>query len=177
MSIFDTSQITLSLQRQYSKLLSKSDRLRIENGGTKIDPPLNLKSVMHTKPMSKYNETRHWGSWKLVYWAHRPFHIKTFLGKKSYEVQSYNDPTYGICKYIGSELYLLPPVIYLMNPFKLWTPSSSTIQTPLLHPHFRNFYPFNYITTTLSRYHPSNPTDEEVFKSHTPLAKLFPTIK
>ena len=43
---------------------------------------------------------------KLVYRARGPFQIKIFLGTNSYEIWRYNDPTSGIHKYKGSELYL-----------------------------------------------------------------------
>ena len=58
MSIFGTSQMTLSLKRQSSGLLLKSDGPRIENSRTKIGPPPNLKSAMQLNPKFKYNQNQ-----------------------------------------------------------------------------------------------------------------------
>ena len=46
---------------------------------------------------------------------------------------------------------------YLMNLSTLWTPNSSTTQTPPLCTHFKKNYTFNNITTTSSNliHHPS----------------------
>ena len=45
-----------------------------------------------------------------------PFQIKTVLGNNIYEVHQYNYLTYGIHKLKGSEIYVLPPVIFLHKP-------------------------------------------------------------
>ena len=58
MSIFSISRINLSFQRQSSTFLSKSDIRRIKNGGTKIDPPPNLKLAIKSNYTSKYNQNQ-----------------------------------------------------------------------------------------------------------------------
>ena len=117
MSIFGTSWISLSLQYQSSILLSTSYRSRIENCGTKIDPPPRFKVgdavEDHVQVQSKLDTGE---VAKLTYRSRGPFQIKTVLGNNSYEIQHYNDPTSGIRKYKGSELYLLSPFIFHHKP-------------------------------------------------------------
>ena len=52
---------------------------------------------------------------KLSYQARGPFQIKVVLEANFYLVQRYNNPDGPTRKYKGSELYLLPPIIFLYN--------------------------------------------------------------
>ena len=117
-----------------------------------------------------------------------PLQIKSVRGKNYHEVQRYNDPTSCIRKYKGSELYLLPPVIFRHEPIdtmdtKLNNYSNAPIVSPiqeslniqLYNDHF--FKPHSPYILQPSRDRPSEPIGEEDFKSHAPLAKLLPTIK
>ena len=139
MFIFGTCQITLSLKRQSTILSSKSNGLCIDNGGTKIDPPLNLKSAMQLNPNSKYNQNR-------------------TLGKLQNSGIEFGDPSRSklslakihmryIAKIIQHMVYINTKgvsCIYCLHSFShanistLWTPNSSTTQTPPLCYHFRN---------------------------------------
>ena len=132
-------QITLSLQRQSSIFLLKSDRPCIENGGTKIDPPPNLKSTMQLKPTSKYNQNQTLGKLQnSCIDLGEPSRSKLFLGKipmrsSTIMIQHliYKNTKGVICiSFLQS--------FSLTDPSTIRTPSSSTNQTPPLCLHFRN---------------------------------------
>ena len=139
MSIFGTSRIDLSFQHQSYRFLSKSDGLRIKNGGTKIDPPLNLSSAMELKPKSKHNQNH---TLKKLQNLHidlkEPSRSKMFL-----EIipMSSRAITIQHLVYINTEVVsgiscLYP--FYLAKSSTLWIPSSSTIHTPPLCTNFKN---------------------------------------
>ena len=116
------------------------------------------------------------------------FQIKAVLGNNSYEVQSCNYTTSGICKYKEIELYILPSVVFPQEPIDTMetkfinysnAPIVSLLQKylniQLYNDHFFKTNSPSILQPSIDR--PSNPIDEGYFKSHTPHANQLPTIK
>ena len=53
---------------------------------------------------------------KLSYCDKVPFIVKSDLGRNSFEVQRYDNPSSSKRKYKNTELYLLPPALFHSNP-------------------------------------------------------------
>jgi hypothetical protein len=76
---------------------------------------------------------------KLSYQARGPFQVIKCLDHNSYEVQRYNEPESATRKYKGTELYLLPPIIYPHEPLDLMDErylnyAHAPIVSPLMKP-------------------------------------------
>ena len=81
---------------------------------------------------------------KLSYKAKGPFIISADLGKNSYEVKHYDNPSSTTRKYKGTELYLLPPALFPSAPLetinqRYLNSQYGPIVNPLLNP-LRSIY-------------------------------------
>ena len=105
------------LPRRYLKKLSKNDALSILNVITLISYPtqdLKIGDIVRYHVQVQYNSDNVTVK-KLSYQVCRPFKIIEDIGHNSLHVQPLDDDNGSIRKYKDTELYLLPPALFLSD--------------------------------------------------------------
>ena len=124
---------------------------------------------------------------KLFYQSRGPFQIKSVLVNNSYKVQRYNEPESATRNYKDTDLYLLPPAIFLQEPLDTMDVhflkySQAPIISPLHKPLRIEMYNDKYFNPNHlkkkvkqpSKYQASNQVDLQSFKTHSK-PKIPPT--